>query len=174
MDAQPASSQTAYRWSFANKGDRSDKAALEAARKAVGTATNSKAPEMDRHMIDEVLPLEDPHVKPNRVLGPSLPSGSDRVLMREAEEEERASERAYDRKRVREVEKDRAEDMFGPKEQGRDGMLEKKKARREADRSFRDEKDDALGDYDDNTLLGGGDSFQARLVTRVHGKKNNC
>ena len=82
--------------------------------------------------------------------------------MREAQEEERMAQKAYDRKRGRQEEKDRIEDMHGPKEQGREGMLEKKKARREADRSAKDAKDDAFGDYDESTLMGGGDSFQAR------------
>ena len=41
-------------------------------------------------------------------------------------------------------------------------MLEKKRVRREADRSFKDAKDDAFGDYDESTLMGGEDSFQAR------------
>ena len=43
-------------------------------------------------------------------------------------------------------------------------MLEKKRMRRENDKTFRDAKDDSFGDYDDNTLMGGGDSFKARLV----------
>ena len=55
--------------------------------------------------------------------------------------------------------KERIEDMVGPKEVGREGMLEKKRARREADRSFREKGDDGF-EIDDSILIGGGDSFQ--------------
>lgn len=82
--------------------------------------------------------------------------------MREAQEEERMAQKLYERKRGRQNEKDRIEDVVGPEKQGREGMLEKKRARREADRSAKDAKDDAFGDYDESTLMGGGDSFQAR------------
>ena len=82
--------------------------------------------------------------------------------MREERDELRAMERSHERKRAREEDKERIEDLVGPKERGREGMLEKKKARREADKAARDSKDDAFGEYDESTLMGGGDSFQAR------------
>lgn len=90
-----------------------------------------------------------------------MPSASDRILAKEAEEDNRASERQYQKKRDRKEAKERVEDMVGPKEVGRAGMLEKKKGQREADRAFREKGDDGL-DVDDSTLMGGGDSFQAQ------------
>ena len=64
----------------------------------------------------------------------------------------------------RDEDKERIEDMVGPKESGRQGMLEKKKVQREGDRAFREAKDDSFAEIDDSTLMGGGDSFQARYV----------
>ena len=50
---------------------------------------------------------------------------------------------------------------MGPKEADREGMLEKKRARREGNRAFREKGDDGY-EADESTLLGGasGDSFQ--------------
>jgi hypothetical protein len=53
--------------------------------------------------------------------------------------------------------------MVGPREVGKEGMLEKKRARREADKSFREKGDDGL-EADETTLLGGGDSFKQQYV----------
>jgi hypothetical protein len=55
---------------------------------------------------------------------------------------------------------------IAPREVGREGMLEKKRARRDADRDFRDKGDDGL-EADESTLLGGGDSFKAQCVECV-------
>lgn len=96
--------------------------------------------------------------------GPTLPSASDLVLARETASEYQDEERKYKRKREREEVKDRIEDMVGPKEVGREGMLEKKRARREGDRAFRDKGDDGM-EADESTLLGGGDSFKERYVS---------
>ncbi|EJD03527.1 uncharacterized protein FOMMEDRAFT_83603 [Fomitiporia mediterranea MF3/22] len=162
---QPAASQTAYRWPFASKSSKAERAALDETRHAVETATHST----DLDTSDSVAapaPQLGTHSGRSRVLGPTLPSASDRILLREAQEESRAAERSYERKRAREEDKERIEDLVGPKERGREGMLEKKKARREADRATRDAKDDAFGDYDESTLMGGGDSFQARIAQR--------
>ncbi|KAJ3549534.1 hypothetical protein NM688_g5167 [Phlebia brevispora] len=60
--------------------------------------------------------------------------------------------------------------MVGPKEVGKEGMLEKKRARREADRSFRERGDDGF-EMDDSTLMGGGDSFQERIARREAARK---
>ena len=43
-------------------------------------------------------------------------------------------------------------------------MLEKKRARREGDRAFREKGDDGFVEADEKTLLGGGDSFRERYV----------
>ena len=100
-----------------------------------------------------------------KLQGPTLPSRDDIVLAREEAEEYRAAEKNFKRKRDRAEDKSRIEDMVGPKEQGREGMLEKKRVKRENDRSFRDAKDDPLGEFDESTLMGGGDSFQAQYVS---------
>ena len=158
VESQPATSHTAYRWSFAEKRTRAELDTLEATRNAVGAATRANHPD------EEVtaMPSASNRGKSTRILGPTLPSSGDRVLMREAQEEARATERTYERKRARDEDKERIEDLVGPKERGREGMLEKKKVRREADKAARDAKDDTFGDYDESTLMGGGDSFQAR------------
>lgn len=94
-----------------------------------------------------------------RILGPSLPSASDMVLAREAASEYQTAERDLKRKRERTEAKERLEDVVGPKEVGREGMLEKKRARRENDRAFREKGDDGH-EADESTLMGGGDSFK--------------
>lgn len=128
-----------------------DSEALRAAREAVGAATYGRDP--------------SPPAKPSgsgRVLGPTLPSSSDLVLARESASEYEAADRSYKRKRERAEEKERIEDLVGPKPVGREGMLEKKRARREGDRAFREKGDDGFVEADETTLLGGGDSFKER------------
>ncbi|KAK0209143.1 hypothetical protein DFS33DRAFT_1415419 [Desarmillaria ectypa] len=147
----PATSQTSYKWSFASK---SDGEALRAARESVGAATQSRA-------------LSGSSA--GRVQGPTLPSAADLVLAREMDAEYRDEERKYKRKRERTEDKERIEDMVGPREVGREGMLEKKRARREADKSFREKGDDSV-ELDDSALFAG-DSFQARISRRDAGKK---
>jgi hypothetical protein len=97
------------------------------------------------------------------VLGPTLPSESDVVLAREAAAEAEREQRDYKRKRDKLEAKERIEDMVGPREVGKEGMLEKKRARRDADKSFREKGDDGL-EADETTLLGGGDSFKQQWV----------
>jgi hypothetical protein len=46
-------------------------------------------------------------------------------------------------------------------------MLEKKRARREDDRAFREKGDDGF-EADESTLLGGGDSFRDQYVLSIH------
>ncbi|KAI1790974.1 hypothetical protein LXA43DRAFT_458102 [Ganoderma leucocontextum] len=154
--AQAASSQTAYKWSFASKTSRADTEALRAAREEIDGATYGRAQPSGSS-------------SGGRVLGPTMPSASDRTLVKETEEEHRAAERDYRRKRDKEA-KERVEDMVGPKEMGRAGQLEKKKAQREANKAFREKGDDGL-DVDDSTLMGGGDSFQAQVVRRDNARK---
>lgn len=91
-----------------------------------------------------------------------LPSHADRVLAQEEAEERRASELQRKRKRERAEDKDRLEDMVGPKEIGKAGMLEKKRVKRESDKAFREKGDDGFVEADDSTLMGGGDSFKER------------
>ncbi|PBK76364.1 hypothetical protein ARMSODRAFT_874877 [Armillaria solidipes] len=147
----PATSQTSYKWSFASK---SDGEALRAARESVGAATQSR-------------PLTESSA--GRVQGPTLPSPADLVLAREMDAEYRDEERKHKRKRERAEDKERIEDMVGPREVGREGMLEKKRARRDADKSFREKGDDSV-ELDESALFAG-DSFQARIARRDAGKK---
>ena len=95
-------------------------------------------------------------------MGPSLPSQADRMLAEEEAEEQRAAELKRKRKRERAEDKDRVEDMVGPKEIGKAGMLEKKRVKRENDKAFREKGDDGFVEADDKTLMGGGDSFRER------------
>ncbi|EIW63866.1 uncharacterized protein TRAVEDRAFT_138168 [Trametes versicolor FP-101664 SS1] len=150
-----ASSQTAYKWSFAEKASRADSEALRAAREEIDRATWNRS--------QSSRPAAGP--SGGRVLGPSMPSSSDRILAQEAQGEYRAAERDLQRKRERKEAKERVEDLVGPKEVGRAGQLEKKKVQREANRAFREKGDEGL-EVDDATLMGGGDSFQAQLARR--------
>jgi hypothetical protein len=92
-----------------------------------------------------------------------MPTASDLTLARELTAEQRDEERAYKRKRDKLEAKERIEDMVGPKPVGREAMLEKKRAKREGDRSFRERGDEGL-EVDESTLLGGGDSFRDQCV----------
>lgn len=98
----------------------------------------------------------------SRTLGPVLPSASDLTLQREAALESAQQDRRAANKRVRE----RVEDEdggIGPKAVGREGMMEKKRARREDDRAMRDRKEDGGLEMREDVLMGAGssDSFQA-------------
>lgn len=153
-----ATAQTAYKWSFASNKSRIDNEALRAAREQVGAATYGSSSGSGIGGGGGSA----------RVQGPTLPSASDLVLARELASEHRDEERSYKRKRDRVEAKERIEDMVGPREVGREGMLEKKKARREGDRAFREKGDDGFMETDETTLLGGGDSFKERWVFFVH------
>jgi hypothetical protein len=153
---QSATSQTAYKWAFASKRTKADNDALQVARTEVGAATygvdNGPQPTTSGG---------DGSVK--RIQGPTLPPQADRILAREDAEERAAAERGYQRKRDKAEARERIEDMVGPREVGRERMLEKKRDRREGDRAFREKGDEGL-DIDEKTLMGGGDSFKAQCV----------
>lgn len=154
---QSATSQTAYKWAFASKRTKADDDALHAARTEVGAAT---------YGVDNRPPPTtsgDGRVK--RVQGPTLPPQADRTLAREDAEERAAAEREYQRKRDKAEARERIEDMVGPREVGRERMLEKKRERRDGDRAFREKGDEGL-DVDEGTLMGGGDSFKAQIARR--------
>lgn len=121
-------------------------------RESIGAATHARLPGESRGS--------------GRVQGPALPSASDLQLAREMDAEYREEERKYKRKRERAEDKDRIEDMVGPKEVGREGMMEKKRAKREGDKAFRERGDDGL-EMDEATLMGGNDSFKAQYVVTV-------
>ncbi|KAG5644114.1 hypothetical protein DXG03_009133 [Asterophora parasitica] len=151
-----ATAQTGYKWSFASKKTRADDEALRAAREEISAATYNREPSSSSHAGPS---------RPGRVQGPTLPSASDLALSRELAGEQQQEERAYKRKRDKLEAKERVEEMVGPKEVGREGMLEKKRARRDADRSFREKGDEGL-EADESTLLGGGDSFRDQIAKR--------
>ncbi|KAI0307959.1 hypothetical protein B0F90DRAFT_1807302 [Multifurca ochricompacta] len=151
---QSATSQTAYKWSFASKRTKADDDALRTARVEVGVATYGVASGPPKSSDGGSKPVQ----------GPALPPQADRVLAREAAEESVAVEREYQRKRDRTEARERIEDMIGPRSVGRERMLEKKRERRENDRAFR-EREEGL-DIDDGTLMGGGDSFTAHIARR--------
>ena len=152
---QPATSQTAYKWAFASKRTKAENDALQVTRAEVGAATYCDGP--------STTSGED---RSKRVQGPTLPSQADHILAREAAEEHAAAERDYQRKRDKAEARERIEDMVGPREVGRERMLEKKRERRESDRTFREKGDEGL-EMDEKTLMGGGDSFKAQWVFPV-------
>ena len=156
---QSADSQTAYKWSFASKRTRAEDEALRAARAEVGASTYRASGEPPSRSGDGGN---------KRVQGPTLPPQADRVLAREAADERATAERDYQRKRDKAEARERVEDMVGPREVGRERVLEKKRERREGDRAFRDRGDEGL-EVDEGTLLGasGGDSFKAEWVFPV-------
>ncbi|KAL4068903.1 hypothetical protein V8B97DRAFT_768625 [Scleroderma yunnanense] len=154
----PTTKQTGYKWSFASKSSGAEEAALKCAREEVDSATYGRTRE-SRGATGAGGSSS------SRKLGPSLPSASDLVLAREVTSEHQAAERDLKRKRERTEAKERLEDVVGPKEVGKEGMLEKKRARRENDRAFREKGDDGF-EADESTLLGGGDSFRDHIARR--------
>lgn len=156
VDLQPASSNTAYKWTFASKASRADSDAVRAARDEVGAAT------YQRESNSNAGPSTS---RRGRLQGPTLPSQSDLTLVKETVEDERKAERDLKRKREKKDAKERVEEMVGPKEVGREGVLEKKRAKRESDKSFREKGDDGF-EADESTLMGGGDSFKDHLARR--------
>ncbi|KAJ2924361.1 hypothetical protein H1R20_g12741, partial [Candolleomyces eurysporus] len=160
-----ATSNTSYKWAFASKSN-ADTSAIRATREAVGAATYGRA------VRDDESSPEPSSSRPSgsRIQGPTLPSVSDITLAKELEAEQEAEARKYKRKRDKLEAKERIEDMVGPRPVGREAMLEKKRAKRENDRAFRERGDDGL-EADESTLLGGGDSFQAQIARRDAGKQ---
>jgi len=99
-----------------------------------------------------------------------MPPGFDLTLAREQAAEYRDEERTHKRKRDKMETKERIEEMVGPKPVGREGMLEKKRVKRENDRDFREKGDEGL-ELDESTLMGGGDSFKAQIARRDMAKR---
>lgn len=162
----PATTNTAYKWSFASKKTRADDEALRNAREEVGAATYGQDP-----LLSDVPDGEGSRSRSGgRLQGPSLPPGFDLTLAREQAAEHRDEERSYKRKRDQMETKERIEEMVGPKPVGREGMLEKKKLKRENDRDYRDKADEGL-EIDEVTLMGGGDGFKAQIARRDMAKR---
>ncbi|CAE6506203.1 unnamed protein product [Rhizoctonia solani] len=163
--ARPASSQTSYRWSFADNGLKVNAADLRAAREAVSQATY----DLDAPPVPSTASkrTQGPSLPPGRTMGPSLPSASDLTLQQEEAVEAARGERRAANKRARE----RLEDEdggVGPKAVGREGMMEKKRARREEDRDMRNRKEDGGLEMSEDVLMGAGssDSFKAAIARR--------
>ncbi|KAJ3730127.1 hypothetical protein DFJ43DRAFT_1082718 [Lentinula guzmanii] len=155
----PSQAQTGYKWSFASKTSRADDEALQRARATVSAAT------LNRDFDERLEGSSKSDRGSSRVQGPTLPSSSDIQLAREYAAETREEEHRLKRKRERKEDRERVEDMVGPKEVGREGMLEKKRAKRENDRTFRDKGDEGL-EADESVLMGGGDSFKQQIARR--------
>ncbi|KAG6895608.1 hypothetical protein C0992_000378 [Termitomyces sp. T32_za158] len=153
-----AKERTAYKWSFASKSSRAEEDALRTTREEISAATYNRDP-----------PQAGSSSR-GQMKGPALPSASDLALSRELVAEREQEEWSYKRKRDKLEAKERIEDMVGPREVGREGMLEKKRARREADKNFREKGDEGF-EADESTLLGGGDSFKD-MVARRDAAKN--
>ncbi|KAF8579250.1 hypothetical protein K439DRAFT_1648531 [Ramaria rubella] len=151
----PSSQQTAYKWSFASNRSRVNEDELRRVRESVGGDTYGPPP-----------PASESSRNTGRIQGPTLPSTSDLQLAREDAESYAAMAHLAKRKRDRGEDKDRIEDMVGPKEVGREGMLEKKRVKREGDRAFRDAKEDAGLEVGEDVLMGGGSSFKERIAQR--------
>ncbi|TFY80226.1 hypothetical protein EWM64_g3779, partial [Hericium alpestre] len=54
---------------------------------------------------------------------------------------------------------------------GRERMMEKKREKREGDRSFRERGDEGFVEADESTLMGGGDSFKEQIARRDAARK---
>ncbi|KAF8174962.1 hypothetical protein BJ912DRAFT_989394 [Pholiota molesta] len=160
----PATTNTAYKWSFAAKKTRTDDDALRAAREEVSAATYGHGAGPSSSSSSAARASGS-----GRIQGPAMPSPADLTLARELTQEQRDAERVFKRKRDKLEARDRIEEMVGPKPLGREAMLEKKRAKREGDRTFRERGDDGL-ELDESTLMGGGDSFREQLARREMSK----
>lgn len=158
--ALPAQSQTAYKWSFASSRSKAERQALEATRSEISALTNNNN---NNSGASTSTRIQGPSL-PGRSIGPTLPSSSDLTLARELQEEAAWEEKSLKRKRDKREAKERDEDANGPREVGRERLMEKKREKREGDKAFREAREDAGLELDEGTLMGGGDSFQDRCV----------
>lgn len=142
---------TSYKWTFTDTNSALENERSRKIREAVGDDTYGPTP----------TTTSDTQ-KSRRILGPSLPSSSDLQLRREEADSKVATERLGKRKRERTENKEWVEDMVGPKEVGRERMLEVKRVKREGDRAHRESKDDGGLEVSDDVLMGSGGSFKER------------
>jgi len=77
-----------------------------------------------------------------------------------------ATNKFLKRKREKMEEKERVEDLVGPKPVGKEGLLEKKRAKRESDKTFREAKEDAGLEVSEDVLMGGNSSFKEAIARR--------
>ena len=147
----PSNQQTAYKWSFASNRSRVNEDELRRVRESVGGDTYGAS-----------ASTSQPSKGTGRIQGPTLPSTADLQLAREDAASYATMTHLAKRKREKGEDKERLEDLVGPKETGREGMLEKKKVKREGDRAFRDAKEDGGLEVSEDVLMGGGSSFKER------------
>jgi hypothetical protein len=150
----PSSQQTAYKWSFASNRSRVNEDELRRVRESVGGDTYG--PSASTSQVSK---------GPGRMQGPTLPSTADLQLAREDATSYANMTHLAKRKRERGEDKERVEDLVGPKEVGREGMLEKKRLKREGDRAIRDAKEDGGLEVSEDVLMGGGSSFKERYAS---------
>ncbi|KAJ9102419.1 hypothetical protein QFC21_002819 [Naganishia friedmannii] len=170
--AQPSSTQTAYKWSFATNRSKVDKDELARMREDVDRLTNgsprgSGASAPARPTVGPSLPSGARGREVGREVGPAFPSTmfsanhTDRQLALERKAEDATRERKYERKAAYE----RADDMV-PRAGGREGKMEERRAVNEENKKFR-ERDAASGfEVDENTLMGTGSSFGNAVAQR--------
>jgi len=108
-----------------------------------------------------------------RSYGPSMPSPADAHFYAEEAAEATAAQASLSRKRARAEERDRLDDALGVSKSdlvGKEGQLERKRARAEGDRAFRNARSDDTGglDIQEDILMGSSaaDSFRARIAQR--------
>lgn len=164
-----ASAQTGYKWSFANNRSKVDKNELERLRGDVDKMTNGGGGlgpmSTSKASIGPSLPTA------GRTIGPSMPSTAlsfstsssssqnqtpaDRQLALEEAREESLKARKAERNKAY----GRVEELV-PKQGGREGKLEERRATNAENRMYR-EKDTSAGiEVDEATLMGGGNDFQ--------------
>lgn len=151
--AVPSNQQTAYKWSFAANRLRINDAELQRVREEVSGDTYGP-------------PVAETSKRAGRVQGPTLPSPSDLQLAREDAASLSNANHLLKRKRDKNEDRERIEEMVGPKDVGREGMLEKKRAKREGDRAFLDSKEDGGLEVPEDVLFGGVSSFKERVAQR--------
>ncbi|ORX37853.1 hypothetical protein BD324DRAFT_402906 [Kockovaella imperatae] len=152
---------TAYKWSFASEstGQLNGHAAGDMRREYHDLNNNDSDPS-DPSLYGPSRP-DSLSATSSRPLGPTLPTGADRQLAKEAESEYRKSE--YKAKMKQGYE--RADEMV-PKSIGKEGKMAEKRATNAVNREFREKEVGGL-EVDEGTLMGGGDSsFAAALRAR--------
>lgn len=93
-----------------------------------------------------------------------MPSAADIAYAREYADNMAAEDRKYKNKKDKLEARDRLEDIVGPKAVGKEAQLEKRRAQRDNDRAFREEKESGGLEVDETTLMGTGDSFKDAYV----------
>ena len=150
----PSNQQTAYKWSFASNRSRVNEDELRRVREAVGGDTYGTSASSSQASKGT-----------GRMQGPTLPSAADLQLAREDAVSYANMTHLAKRKRERGEDKERVEDIVGPKEVGREGLIEKKRVKREGDRAFREAKEDGGLEVSEDLLMGGGSSFKERCAS---------